>query len=187
MSQTVSEVESETRKWLEQVVIGLNLCPFARRPYEDDRIRIVTEGSESYDEILGRMLAELRYIDTASDSVVETSIVIAPKALSSFQDYLSCLADINEMLVEEGYEGVFQIASFHPNYQFEGTEPEEASNLTNRSPYPIFHIIREASLSAALESIKNPELIPERNIALMETMDTERVIKLFPWLFQESR
>ncbi|KZY37042.1 MULTISPECIES: DUF1415 domain-containing protein [unclassified Oleiphilus] len=179
---SLGHVESEVVAWLERVVIGLNLCPFARKPYEDERVRIAIDTGSSYDSILERLLAELRFLDNDSNLAIETTLLVIPNGLSDFYSYLACLSDANSILVSEGYEGVFQLASFHPDYQFEGTEPDDKSNLTNRAPYPVFHIIREQSLEYALESYDNPEKIPERNVELMQSMEGERLKALFPWL-----
>lgn len=183
MSATNRSAESSINEWLEQVVIGLNLCPFARKPYEDDRIRIVTEETSRVEDLLVRLVNELRFLESEEAKKIETTLVVVPNMLQDFDDYLWCLSEFNELVVGSGYEGVFQVASFHPAYQFEDTEPNDKSNLTNRSPYPVFHLIREASLTRVLAAYENPELIPEKNIKLMEGMENEKLEKLFPWLY----
>lgn len=180
--QSIGEIEAAVQSWLEGVVIGLNLCPFAHKPFRDDRVRMVVELADDYDTILERMLAELRYLECDTQESVETSLIVVPNALLDFHEYLACLTDINVLVEEQGYEGVFQIASFHPKYQFDGTDPDDQSNLTNRSPFPIFHIIREASLERVLAGVDTPEDIPERNIKLMESLDERRIATLFPWV-----
>ncbi len=180
----IGDVETDVLTWLERVVIGLNLCPFARKPYEDERIRIVTELANDYDSILERLLAELSYLQDDNQQKVETTLVVVPNTLEDFNEYLACLADVNQLLISQGYEGALQVASFHPNYQFAGTRASDQSNLTNRAPFPVFHLIREDSLERALDGFEHAELIPERNIKLMNSMPEEGVADLFPWLFR---
>jgi uncharacterized protein len=159
-----------TRRWIEAVVVGLNLCPFARRVLDDDRIRYtVTEAADA--EALRTALAEelLRLIGTPRMET-ETTILIHPHVLMDFLDYNDFLAEADELLDELDLTGVIQIASFHPQYRFAGTEPDDVTNYTNRSPYPMLHLLREDSVT---EVAGNPELldgIPERNIATMRRL-----------------
>lgn len=106
---------------------------------------------------------------------IETTLLIHPWVLEDFMDYNQFLDDVDNMLIDNELEGIYQIASFHPNYQFAGTEPEDVENATNRSPFPVLHILREESLERAISSFPDPELIPERNIALLRSMGRERV------------
>ena len=130
----ISDVETDVLTWLERVVIGLNLCPFARKPYEDERIRIVTELANDYDSILERLLAELSYLQDDNQQKVETTLVVVPNTLEDFNEYLACLADVNQLLISQGYEGALQVASFHPNYQFAGTRASvDFRNFPGRS------------------------------------------------------
>ena len=156
------EVIVHTKSWIEQVIIGENFCPFAALPFRKDQIRywiLKGNAAETHLEILVR---ELEYL--AHHLNIETSVLIIPKALSDFEAYLEFLDLANSLLVEQGYEGIFQIASFHPDYQFAGTDYEDAANFTNRSPYPLLHLLREESVSKAVEAHSNTEEIPNRNI-----------------------
>lgn len=162
-----------TRRWVESFVIGLNLCPFARRELVRDRIRFVASGATSIPELLSDLEAELALL--ALDPSVGTTLLIHPAVLADFFVYLDFLDVAQDVLVEQGYEGDIQIASFHPDYQFEGTLPEDVSNCTNQSPYPMLHLIREADIERAVESYPDIEDIPARNIRLMQQMGREQL------------
>ncbi len=151
-----------TRKWLQSVIIEHNICPFAKKEFERDSIHYeVAESSNREDQLL-LMISICKLLDL--DDSIETSLIIYPNGLNQFDDYLDFLALANALLERQGYEGTYQLASFHPQYQFEGVAKDDASNYTNRSPYPTLHLIREASLEKALKSYPDPEKIPERNI-----------------------
>lgn len=163
-------VAARTRCWVEHVVIAHNLCPFARRPFEADRIRYAVSTADSSERLLAELNDELdRLRDTPGDRL-ETTLLIHPRALLDFLDYNDFL-DIADALIEErGDEERFQIASFHPDYRFADTRPGDAENYTNRSPYPMLHLLRQDSLSAALEHYPDPEDIPRRNVAKLKAL-----------------
>ena len=153
---------THTQKWLSSVVIGHNLCPFARREFETGRIHYkVIETSES-ERQLEQLLRQCAVLD--SNPEIETSLLIFPSTLKDFEDYLDLLDMGTALLKDQGYEGIYQLASFHPEYRFEGAAQNAPSNYTNRSPYPMVHILREASVEVALKTYANPENIPKRNI-----------------------
>ena len=163
-------VVARTRCWLEQVVIAHNLCPFARQPFEADRIRYAVSPARRPEDLLAQLGDELNRLHDAPPAQLETTLLIHPDALHDFLDYNDFL-DIAEALIDElGYADIFQIASFHPDYRFADTQPEDAENYTNRSPYPMLHLIRQDSLSAALEHYPAPEAIPQRNIETLEAL-----------------
>jgi len=156
---------TETKAWLLEFVIGHNLCPFARKPFETDQIRFICSDALEDSDLLQALAQEFELL--LSDSAIETTLLILPNALKTFTTYWDFI-EVAEALIETlGLEGVFQIATFHPQYQFEGTEPGAPENRTNRSPYPLLHILREESLSQAIETHPDVAQIPERNIALM--------------------
>lgn len=155
-----------TKNWLSRVVIAHNLCPFAKREFERGRIHYEVIETADMEQQLELLLAQFASLD--KDSSIETSLLIFPTSLSDFDAYLDLLAIATALLKEQGYEGTYQLASFHPEYRFEGAAPDEASNYTNRSPYPMLHILREASVEAALKNVAYPENIPKRNIALTQ-------------------
>ncbi len=160
-----------TRKWLSDFVIEHNLCPFARRELANETIRFVESDASDIERLLGQLHQELMLLE--QDATVETTLLIHPNVLSDFQDYLDFLDIANGLLIELDLEGIFQVASFHPDYQFADTKFSDPENLTNRSPYPMLHLLREASVEKAVASHPDPESIPERNIALMKQLFVE--------------
>ena len=164
-------VIGQTKKWLSAIVIGHGLCPFAKSEFDNNRIHYAVIKEQSLESQMAALLAECTALD--KDETRETSLLIFPSAFSDFEDYLNGLALANDLLKDQGYEGIYQLASFHPHYLFEGAAEDDAANYTNRSPYPVFHILREASLEAALKSYSNPEQIPERNIELTRRLGLE--------------
>ena len=163
---------SQTQKWLNTVIIEHSICPFAKREFVNNTIHyeiIECNGANnSTEQQLEQLILNCEKLD--NDETVETSLLIFPNSLSDFDDYLD-FAEIAEALMhKQGYEGIYQLASFHPQYCFDGSDENDASNYTNRSPYPMLHILREASLEKALESYPNPESIPERNIELTRNL-----------------
>lgn len=156
-------VISQTRKWVRDVVIDLNLCPFAANVESNKSVRYTVEESKELESALETFLLECIRLDNDED--VETTLVIFPNSFKKFDDYLDLLDLVDELIEQNAYDGVYQVASFHPEYQFEGSEKDDAANFTNRSPYPMLHIIRESSVEEALLRYPNAHQIPERNIA----------------------
>lgn len=171
------------QQWLEQVVIGLNLCPFAARPYQEKRVRIQLCECETELALLETLQAELTLIDEKPASEIETTLLVIPSLLQDFEDYNQFLDLVDGLLDEFEWAGEYQVASFHPHYCFAGVAPESPENLTNRSPYPLLHIIRETSIEAALEHYENPEAIPERNIERLKALSEDEKRRLFAYLF----
>ena len=165
-------VES-VRRWVETLVVGMNLCPFARREMVNNRVRFATTTSTAEDQLLIALKAELELLN--ADSSIETTLLIHPGVLQNFHDYNSFLDHADNLLVDMRLEGIYQVASFHPDYQFEGTKPEDAENYTNRSPYPMLHLIREASLERVIAEYPEVDQIPARNIALMNELGKDRL------------
>lgn len=159
---------NHTKKWLSSVVIAHKLCPFAKREYETDRIHYDVIHAPDFESQLTQILAQCAALDKNPSR--ETTLLIFPTSLSDFEDYLDVLETANACLKDQGYEGIYQLASFHPNYRFEGTQDNDPSNYTNRSPYPMLHILREASLETALSNYPNPENIPKRNVKLTQDL-----------------
>jgi len=162
LPQAYELVISETNQWIEKIVIRHQFCPFAAKPYfaQDIGYRILIKPEMS--RFADHFLAELHKLDHSERP--ETTLLIFPDSVQDFYDYLDLLADAEELLVDQDYEGIYQLASFHPHYQFAGTTPDDVTNKTNRSPYPIIQILRENSISKALENFANPEEIPVRNM-----------------------
>lgn len=161
----------QTQKWLSTIVIGYGLCPFAKQEFDNNRIHYAVIEAKTLEAQLSQLIAECVALDNHLER--ETSLLIFPQAFSDFDDYLDMLGLATALLKAQGYEGIYQLASFHPDYLFEGASIDDAANYTNRSPYPIFHILREASVEAALKSYPNPEQIPVRNIELTRRLGLE--------------
>ena len=161
-----ADAVQSTRRWLEQVVIGHNLCPFAARELEAERVHLVTCEEREPEALLRALATQVQAL--LEDAAVETTLVIFPNALGDFDDYLDFLALAQLWLDDSGLDADFQFASFHPDYCFEGCGPEDASNYTNRSPLPVIHILREDSVEKAIASHPDPAMIPRRNIALAQ-------------------
>jgi len=154
-------------------VVSLNLCPFAKRELTANRVRFSLTEATSEEQLLVALETELDLL--SSDATVETTLIIHPQVLLDFGDYNQFLNDADGLLVHMNLEGVFQIASFHPNYRFEGTDPGDAENYTNRSPYPLLHLIREASLERAIAGLPHADQIPARNIKLMNELGGDKL------------
>lgn len=155
---------------MRDVVVGLNLCPFAAEPLTLGRVRYEVCGEIQPNEIFRALLLEMEALINLPAAVVETSLYIVPQGLESFDDYLELLYSADEAIAEVGLEGVLQLASFHPDYRFEGAAEDDPANYTNRSPFPMFHLIREESLQRALSTYPNPESIPQRNLEKLRSM-----------------
>ncbi len=180
--EVILRITAEVQSWLDQVVIGLNLCPFAAEPRRNRQIRIHVSSATDEAELLGELQEELRRLAQTPASTLETTLVVVPGLLLEFEHYNDFL-DLTDLLLSQfGWEGLFQVASFHPQYCFADVEPDDPSNLTNQSPYPILHLLREASLEKALAHYPNPELIPDRNIEQMRQLSPAQRRQLFPYL-----
>ena len=179
------EILSAVQQWLADVVVGLNLCPFARKPMRAGQIRYAISDARSDETLMTDLLAEMERLDREPAEKLETTLLIVPSHLNRFDDFNQFL-DLAEWLIERrGYSGVYQLATFHPDYQFAGTEAGDAENLTNRAPYPILHLIREASIEKVLARYPDPEAIPENNIRRVSALTPEESARLFPYLFQD--
>lgn len=152
----------QTKKWIKDVVIGCNFCPFAARVFNQRTVHYRVEESTSVQTCLQSFMEEVRRLD--SDAETETGFLILTNACTLFDDYLDLVAQAEDLLKREGYDGIYQLASFHPQYRFAGSGDADAANFTNRSVYPMLHLLRESGISKALKQYKNPEDIPGRNI-----------------------
>ena len=176
-------VIAQVEQWLQDVVVGLNLCPFARKPLRAGQIRFVVSDVTSDELLLEDLLDEFQVLERTTPAEVETTLLILPTHLRDFHDYNFFLGEAELLLQREGYEGTYQIASFHPHYQFADTQPDDEENLTNRSPYPILHLLREESLERGLKNYPDPESIPHNNIVRVEALTDKEKRALFPYLF----
>ena len=153
---------SQTKKWITDVVVGCNFCPFAARELKQNRVHYQVEFATELSICLESFLHECIRLD--KDKEIETTLLIFPNAFHSFDEYLSLAELAEKLLRKKGYEGIYQVASFHPLYHFAGSNTDDAANYTNRSVYPMLHLLREESIEQALERYPDPEQIPDRNI-----------------------
>ena len=166
-------VINSVRAWVDTVVVGLELCPFAKKELDRSGVHFVVTQANSEEELLEALALEIKRLD--SEYPADTSLLIHPNACHDFADYNQFLSSAEMLLADMGMEGVYQLASFHPQYQFADTQADDAENYTNRSPYPMLHLIREEVLEQALKSLDNPEEVPARNIALLKSLGTEKM------------
>ncbi len=171
-----SEIVATVRQWLESFVIGLNLCPFAKRELVKNRIRFKLTAASSPPQLLMALQSELELLNR--DQSIETTLLIHPEVLQDFDDYNQFLTLADLLLVQLGLRGIYQLASFHPAYQFEGTAVDDVENYTNRSPYPMLHVIREQSLDRAIDDFPDVDQIPVRNIELMRRLGKEKLMAM---------
>ena len=174
----IDTVSEHTKQWLEKAVIGLNLCPFAKAPHVKNLVRIVVSKARHLDGFLEDLDRELQLLGNTSASELETTLLVHPTLFPDFETFNQMLEIADDAVVENELEGIVQIAPFHPDFQFEGTEADDISNYTNRSPYPTLHLIREDSIAKAAEAFSDASAIFDRNIALLEKMGHEGWDKL---------
>lgn len=168
-----------TRAWLDKAVVGLQLCPFAAPVLRSGTLRLQVSEAQTSGGLLEDLRLELQLLSAAEAAEHETTLLIHPLVLGDFYDFNEFLAEAERALLEMDFEGVFQIASFHPRYQFAGTAADEMGNYTNRSPYPMLHILREASLTRALEGLAEPDEIYRANIRTLQALGSEGWAKLW--------
>ncbi len=161
---------AETRAWVERVVIGLNLCPFAKAAQVKGLVRYVLSAATDPAALLADLTAELKRLADVPADQVETTLLIHPRALVDFAEYNDFLEVAEDTVAELELDGIIQIASFHPHYQFAGTEPDDIENATNRSPWPTLHLIREDSIDRAVQAFPEAEAIYETNIETLRRL-----------------
>ena len=164
---------ADTVRWLERAVIGLNLCPFAKGPHIKGQIHYAVSEAKGLEGLRDELIEELKALVALPSDERETVLLILPHMLRDFLDFNDFLDETDSVLQELDLEGEFQVASFHPDFQFAGTEPDDITNYTNRSPYPTLHLIREASIDRAVEAFPEAETIYEANMATMEKLGAE--------------
>ncbi len=167
---TNDEVLAQTRHWLEKAVIGLNLCPFAKAVYVKNQVRLVVSHAKHADGLLEELDRELDLLAATPADEIDTTLLIHPTLFDDFLDFNDFLEIAEGVVDEHGLEGVIQLASFHPQFQFDGTEPDDISNYTNRAPFAILHLLREESVERAVEAFPEAEAIFEQNIATLEKL-----------------
>ncbi|AYO14966.1 DUF1415 family protein [Vibrio owensii] len=180
----INAITEQVDQWLNDVVIGLNLCPFAAKPQRNKQIKIFVSEASQEEALLEDILLQLIELSNTEPEKLETTLVVVPNMLQDFWDYNFFIDWVEGLIKQQDWEGIFQVATFHPDYCFGGAEPEDDENLTNRSPYPVFHLIREESMEKVLKHYPAPESIPDTNIARVSALSEEERKKLFPYLFR---
>ena len=170
---TEQQIILATQNWLTSFVIAYNICPFAEREHQRGAIRYRVAPDATLENALEALYLECEYLDSHPETA--TTLVIFPASFADFDDYLDLVAIAEQLLLDRGYEGTYQLASFHPEYRFADSETDDAANYTNRSPYPMLHIIREADLEQALAHYPDPESIPDRNIRITRELGLQKL------------
>jgi hypothetical protein len=165
------------KNWIEQAVIGLDLCPFAAKVFDTDQIRYAVSSSTRIDTLMLELHEEFNLLD--NNPSIETTLVIIHQQLDDFDSYNQALDYVDDLLDKYGWTGVYQVASFHPQYQFADTDVNDRENWSNRSPYPILHLLRESSLEKAIQSFPESDAIPQANIAKMKALSEEMFAQIF--------
>ena len=177
------EVLSQTRHWLEAAVIGLNLCPFAKAVYVKNQVRLVVSHARHADDLLEELDRELDLLVATPAEQIDTTLLIHPSLFQDFLDFNDFLEIAEDVIDEHDLSGVVQLASFHPGFQFDGTEPDDMGNFSNRAPFSILHLLREESVERAVASFPQAEAIFEQNIATLEKLGPEGWKALGLYLF----
>ena len=176
MEPIVAIVIERTKNWIREIVIGLNFCPFARKPFKDELIVYKVDDTSDRAVALESLISICNYLE--DNPSMETALLIFPNGFSDFEEYLD-LVDLSEKLLKaEGFEGVYQVASFHPGYIFAGSDEIDPANYTNRSPYPMLHLLREDLLEIAIDKHANVDDIPNQNIAKAQSLGLEYFKKM---------
>ena len=167
---TDEQVLSRTRHWLEKAVIGLNLCPFAKAVYVKNQVRLVVSQARHADDLLEELDRELELLVATPAEQMDTTLLIHATLFDDFLDFNDFLEVAEGVLDEHGLEGVIQLASFHPQFQFDGSEPDDIGNYSNRAPFAILHLLREESVERAVAAYPEAEAIFEKNVATLERL-----------------
>lgn len=165
-----ADVVAAMREWIEKAVIGLNLCPFAKAVYVKNQVRLVVSTARHLDGLLEDLDRELDFLAAADPDEIDTTLLIHPTLLPDFLDFNDFMQLAEAAVDEHGLDGVIQIASFHPNFQFEDTAPDDLGNYTNRAPFPTLHLLREASIARAVAAFPEAETIYQRNIETLQNL-----------------
>lgn len=173
MNDTAIDPIALTRRWLEKAVIGLNLCPFAKAVYVKDQVRFVLSDASTPEALIEQLAEELLLLRDTPAEQIDTTLIIHPDVLTDFLDYNDFLDNADAAVEALDLSGILQVASFHPDYQFDGTHADDASNYTNRAPFPTLHLLREDSVERAVAAFPDPDVIVERNIATLDKLGAE--------------
>lgn len=169
------QVIAETERWVREIVVGLNLCPFAARPLQQGRVAYRVCADTRPESVFRALMEEILVFAEIPPEEVETELWIVPHGLLHFEDYLDVLYAAEQAIEDAGLAGEIQLASFHPRYRFEGAPADDPANYTNRSPHPMFHLLREAVLEQALAAYPDPESIPRRNVERLRALGLDEL------------
>ena len=175
----VAAATDATRRWMERAVIGLNLCPFAKAVHVKGQVRIAVTGATTPEALVEELAQELTWLDQCDPAATETTLLVHPRVMTDFLDFNDFLDAADSVIEALDLEGVIQVASFHPQYQFAGTGADDIGNYTNRSPFPTLHLLREESIDRAVEAFPDPESIFGENLRSLERLGHEGWRKLF--------
>ncbi|MCI4568409.1 DUF1415 domain-containing protein [Lysobacter sp. CFH 32150] len=178
MNEAHEDAIGATRHWLERAVIGLNLCPFAKAVYAKQQVRFVLSMATTPEALLEELGNELVLLRDTPAEEIDTTLLIHPQVLGEFLDYNDFLDDADALIEALELDGEIQVASFHPQYQFAGTDPDDIENCSNRSPYPMLHLLREDSVARAVEAFPDPDAIVERNLETLRRLGRDGWEKL---------
>lgn len=182
-----AEVVAQVESWLRDCVIGMGLCPFAAQPHARGAVRIVVCSAPDELGVLEALQSELERLADVVDGT-ETSLLVIPGLFADFADFNDFLDPVDGLIEHLGWEGEFQVASFHPRYQFADCPDDDPGNFSNRAPFPILHVLRERSIESALEHFDgDPQQIPERNVAMLQALSVAELASRFPWSFSSAR
>lgn len=156
------DILEHTQQWIETIVVGLNFCPFAKRELRKNAVRFVVNDTAELQETLQQLITECAFLDNNPET--ETTLIILASGFDDFMNYLDLIELAENLLADQDYEGVYQVASFHPDYCFADADSKDAANYTNRSPYPMLHLLRETSLDTAIDNFPDIDSIPETNM-----------------------
>lgn len=179
----MQRVEEHTRAWLTSFVVGLDLCPFSAGLLNAAELRITVSDAVADDALRRAFLGELDLLVRSPEEKIATILLVFPNALADFEDYLDFFYEAQELVITAGLDGLVQLASFHPQYQFEGEALDSPANYSNRSPYPVLHLLRENMLTRVLEGFPEPENIPKRNIRTLKQLGLTEVQRRWRELF----
>lgn len=184
-SEQTMLIKNQTLHWIRSFIIQYNLCPFAKGVVNKGTLRIQISNAMHENNALEELMSEILFLE--ANPSTETTLLVFSNAFKTFYAYLDYVALAEQLLTLQGYEGIYQIATFHPDYCFAGTPPDDASNYTNRSPYPMLHLIKEESLDNAIAAFGNTDKIPERNIACMQQLGVEKIKLLFAQCLSDKK
>jgi len=176
MSPSDSLIAEQTLNWIRSFIIEYNICPFAKGPVNKGTLRISVSETKKKAQALEDLMVEIHLLDEKPE--IETTLLVFADSFKDFFAYLDFVDLAEQLLLEQGYEGIYQLATFHPDYYFADTDPEDVSNYSNRSPYPMVHLLREDSLEKAIASYGDTEFIPEKNIATLHKLGLEKIKKI---------